>query len=236
MLLAAHHRRNYNALIAILCDSSLPNQHTRNDCLLSEIAMFNCRSLMDKATVLSTLVTEKILDFLLLTESWQIPNGYLHLSLPGYSYLAKPHLTSRGGGLAAVYPNSISVKSVGFHDTVNFEYLVFKTCGPSTVLVVLLYRPPKPVSNFFQWTKWIVNPYLCYVLFCYITWQFQYTCTVDTNNAELHELMLVFECFNFEQHVNFPTHSKGHTLDLVCTTGLRFCDWFSSWSVWSSSN
>lgn len=28
-----------------------------------------------------------------------------------------------------------------------------------------------------------------------------------------------FWIFNLIQHVNFPTHRKGHTLDLVCTAG-----------------
>ena len=31
--------------------------------------------------------------------------------------------------------------------------------------------------------------------------------------------MSLLDCFNFTQHVHGPTHAKGHTLDLVCTTG-----------------
>ncbi|CAM4727630.1 unnamed protein product [Leuciscus chuanchicus] len=31
----------------------------------------------------------------------------------------------------------------------------------------------------------------------------------------------IIHSFNFIQHVNFPTHTRGHTLDLVCSTGLN---------------
>ncbi len=33
--------------------------------------------------------------------------------------------------------------------------------------------------------------------------------------------MTVLDCFNLIQNINFPTHTQGHTLDLVCTSGLN---------------
>lgn len=165
----------------------------RNDCRRSEIVLLNCRSLTDKATVLSALITEKSLDLLLLTETWRIPNYYLHLNLlspSGYSYLA--------------------------NDTTTFVYLVLKICGSlCTMLVVLLYRPPKPISNFFNELLTLTCAMSSSVILIG-----DFNIHVDTDYSESLEFMSVLECFNFEQHVNFPTHSKGHTLDLVCTTGL----------------
>lgn len=32
--------------------------------------------------------------------------------------------------------------------------------------------------------------------------------------------MSVLDCFSLTQHVTFPTHAKGHILDLICTSGL----------------
>ena len=41
----------------------------------------------------------------------------------------------------------------------------------------------------------------------------------STSCAFATEFMSVLEWFNFSQHVRGPTHNKGHTLDLVCSTG-----------------
>ncbi|KAL0154066.1 hypothetical protein M9458_050640, partial [Cirrhinus mrigala] len=153
MLPANHRGINPSPLITVSCAPSLSDLHLRNDCeLRPALALFNCRSLTNKATVLSTLLTEKDLDFLLLTETWQIPNDYFHLNLltpSGYSNLAKPRLTSRGGSLAAVYRSNISDKTIDFHATSTFEYLVLKISGTLLMIAILLYRPPKSMSIFF---------------------------------------------------------------------------------------
>ena len=39
----------------------------------------------------------------------------------------------------------------------------------------------------------------------------------STTSTELQD---IFNFFNIIQHVDFPTHKKGHTLDLVCTAGI----------------
>ncbi|KAK5930230.1 hypothetical protein CgunFtcFv8_026486 [Champsocephalus gunnari] len=33
------------------------------------------------------------------------------------------------------------------------------------------------------------------------------------------EFLSLLDCFNITQHVQGPTHTKGHTLDLVCSIG-----------------
>lgn len=43
----------------------------------------------------------------------------------------------------------------------------------------------------------------------------------DTNNTESCELKSLLECFNFVQHVDLSTHSKGDILDLVCTSNFQ---------------
>ncbi len=42
------------------------------------------------------------------------------------------------------------------------------------------------------------------------------------------QLLSVFDCFNLSQHVNFPTHSCGHILDLICSSGVGICSISSS--------
>lgn len=39
------------------------------------------------------------------------------------------------------------------------------------------------------------------------------------NRIHTVNFMETLDCFNLIQHINFPTHSKGHILDLVRTAG-----------------
>ncbi|KAL0152078.1 hypothetical protein M9458_052632, partial [Cirrhinus mrigala] len=220
MLPANHRGISPTALITV--SPSLSALHIHNDCALRPaLALFNCRSLTNKATVLSTLLTEKDLDFLLLTETWQIPNDYFHLNLltpSGYSYLAKPRLTSRGGGLAAVYRSNIPVKTIDFHATSTFEYLVLKISGTFPMIAILLYRPPKSMSNFFTELHELLT--LTCAMSSSVILFGDFNIHVNKDCADSRELMSVFECLNLVQHIHFPTHLKGHTLDLICTPGL----------------
>ncbi len=44
---------------------------------------------------------------------------------------------------------------------------------------------------------------------------------VDTVCSNTTQLMTVVDCFDLIQNINFPTPTHGHTLDLVCTSGLN---------------
>ena len=47
---------------------------------------------------------------------------------------------------------------------------------------------------------------------------------VDSANCPFaSDLMSLLDCFSIAQHVLDPTHTKGHTLDLVCSTGISPC-------------
>ncbi|KAE8293027.1 hypothetical protein D5F01_LYC08120 [Larimichthys crocea] len=43
---------------------------------------------------------------------------------------------------------------------------------------------------------------------------------IDTDCITATEFLELLHCFSFTQHVNFPTHNRGHILDLVCSSGL----------------
>ncbi|KAL7382588.1 hypothetical protein ABVT39_024726 [Epinephelus coioides] len=44
--------------------------------------------------------------------------------------------------------------------------------------------------------------------------------TDNINCKHASEFLDLLDCLNLTQHVNFPTPNHGHTLDLVCSTGL----------------
>ncbi len=83
------------------CATHVPHRHN--------CALLNTHSLYGKGTLLSDIMIERNLDLLFLTETWQMPDDFIELNLltpPGYSYLTKPRLTGRGGGLAVVFKNN----------------------------------------------------------------------------------------------------------------------------------
>ncbi|KAK3528942.1 hypothetical protein QTP70_014153 [Hemibagrus guttatus] len=103
------------------CETHTPLRHN--------FALLNTRSLANKATLLNDMIIERKLDMLLLTETWQSPNGFMELNLltpPGYYHLSEPRLTGRGGGLAAVIKNKYKTINIDFHAVVSFEYLSFR--------------------------------------------------------------------------------------------------------------
>ncbi|KAJ8341961.1 hypothetical protein SKAU_G00342520 [Synaphobranchus kaupii] len=64
-------------------------------------ALLNTRSLTNKSPVISELILDNNIDFLLLTETWQQPSDYyaLNQATPtNYCYIAKPRSSGRGGG------------------------------------------------------------------------------------------------------------------------------------------
>ena len=91
------------------------------------------------------------MDLLLLTETWQQPADYYSLNQatpPTYSFIANPRLSGRGGGLAIIHKQSLSVTKLELHlpPITSFEYLAVSL--PNSITALLLYRPPKPHPSF----------------------------------------------------------------------------------------
>ncbi|KAL0147744.1 hypothetical protein M9458_056950 [Cirrhinus mrigala] len=179
-------------------------------------ALLNCRSISDKAPYLNEIITDKKLDIFLLTETWQAPANFLQLNLlapDGYKYLARPRLRGKGGGLAVIYRDSLRMKQLDFHNTNSFEYMVLKA---DCLTIILLYRPPKALSSFFSELSELLT------LACSLSFPIlllgDFNIHVDIVCSNTTQLLSVFECFDLTQHVCVPTHIRGHTLDLICTS------------------
>lgn len=105
----------------------------------------NTRSLNNKAGLIYDIITDRKLDFMCLTETWQNQQDFLSLNQatpPGYNYIQKPRSLGRGGGLAVIYNADIIVKELPTN-VVTFECVHFVMAGAVQLQVVLVYRPPK---------------------------------------------------------------------------------------------
>ncbi len=97
--------------------------------------------------------------------------------------------------------------------------MVLKIGSSSPLKIILIYRPPKQQTEFFL--------ELCELLTlaCAASSQViligDFNIHVDTVCSNSTQLKTVLDCFNLTQNVNFPTRTHGHTLDLVCTSGVN---------------
>lgn len=65
---------------------------------------------------------------------------------PGYTYIDMPRTTGKEAGLAVIYRAALSVTQITVPCVSSFECIAFKmnVAGASPVLVLFIYRPPKP--------------------------------------------------------------------------------------------
>lgn len=108
--------------------------------------------------------------------------------------------------------------SCGVFSSFELPALSFKN-KPHPIFCLLIYRPPKPNSNFadeFSELLSLIMPNHDRVL---ILGDFNiHTCCTENNFAQ--DCISLLESFNLTHHVTGPTHNGGHTLDLVITHGL----------------
>ncbi|KAJ4920946.1 hypothetical protein JOQ06_023090 [Pogonophryne albipinna] len=190
----------------------------------TNIALLNIRSLNKKALILHELILEKSLDFLLLTETWQQPDDFFSLnqtSPPGFKYITKPRPSRRGGGLAIIHNQNIQITELTLPSVSSFELIAFK--APPSLTVILNYRPPKPHPSFLSdFTEFLT---LASSLSQRLLILGDLNIYIDSPSCKLaSKFTTLLDNFSITQHVTFPTHDKGHILDLVCSTNLPVID------------
>ena len=164
------------------------------------------------------------IDILCLTESWINDNISDLLCLKsatpsGYSFISVPRKSGRGGGLVLIYKSSIRVRLKPSLNDDSFESKLAEVVYDHIQTgMVLVYRPPSEnFSTFLTEFGQMVIPLL-------IENSSRILCLGDFNIHVDQESDLRAKAFNSPlseigllQHVCFPTHEKGHTLDLVLT-------------------
>jgi hypothetical protein len=172
--------------------------------------------------------TESVVDFILeckldvlcITETWlQLGDSFTSNSVTpnGFSIFSNPRVNRRGGGVAAIVKDDLGCKRLPDVCFGSFEALSVKiTSSTKSLAVVTIYRSPGPINNFLiDFSDFLSTLVVNYEDFL-ITGDFNIHMDSATDESS-KKMASLLQNFGLRQHVDFPTHSGGHVLDLVIT-------------------
>ena len=162
------------------------------------------------------------IDILSLAETWlsddTLPAVLNSLTPPGYSLIHSPRLHGLGGGLALLFRSHLKFQTISLPLFSSFEALCVRlTISSASYTFLTIYRPPSSnISLFSSEFSTLVEDLISSPSELVFTGDFNFHVDDSTSPSGIFFLDLL-ESFGLYQHVSFPTHNLGHTLDLLIT-------------------
>ena len=201
------------------------------------ILFLNALSIVNKRDILNALLLQSSATITFLVETWLkpfYPDSFI-VDSSNYSITRSDRLNKKGGGVAAIFENSLASKI----STVDFD---IKLCVGFEILAIdffhnssnysrfiCVYLPPnnskniKIVQNLIHLLTQLHN----YKHETYILGDFNFS-SINWKELHLHSTTHAFSEFrtfldthNLTQLITFPTHIRGNTLDLFITSNLN---------------
>ena len=185
----------------------------------------NIQSLRPKELQVSDLVNDYSLDFLLLTETW-LSDKHMQwkdctiLDKDGLSLSTADRIGRKGGGLALIHKTTYNTKLLNKGTRPTFEHASWELKIKNVSLIIHgIYHPPPSLAN--KTTNGMfIEDFIDFV---------STTLPSHPNNIYIGDFNLhvseeetdsiIFndsiEAMGLHQHVGFPTHKSGNTLDLI---------------------
>ncbi|CAB3997546.1 Hypothetical predicted protein [Paramuricea clavata] len=227
---------NFNNFIYVNCTREQKTYFMPiNFCLL------NTRSINRKELFINDYVSENDIDILAVTETWlrEDDNEFSTAEIcpTGYHFYHITRKNARGEGVGLLLKKYIKVKKQSQRKFSSFEYMdVTLNCRNTYTRMIVIYRPPPSKTNklsssiFFEEFCIFVEQLI--ILPGNVLMAGDFNFHIDNiGDSDTIKFNKILESFNLQQHVNGPTHKKGHTLDLIITrnedklvTGIRIHD------------
>ena len=221
----------------------------------------NIRSIRNKTLSLYHFIVSQNVDVLALTETWLCdgPDDLIVINNsvpPGYHIHCVNRQHKRGGGVALIYKKDITFKDEQLTSIDRFSQFELLNCcikiNKISTRVVVVYRPP--IVGNIQYEEFAREWSLYLERFIEVQEELlivgDFNIHVDTVNSLSDSFTNILDANGLKQHVDQPTHRKGHTLDLVITrdtsgllrsppvisisgvgdlTGASSCDHYAVW-------
>ena len=193
----------------------------------------NARSMRDKAPALSDFVVSKGI-----TETWltirETSSDLAEMTPHGFSFFQTPRVNKRGGGDGLFVSNAFKFTPINLPSLFSFECISGKLeCGRACLNILNIYGPPGPASSFFS----ELQDLLFYIaaLPHDLVLMGDFNLHLESSSSDVRQLTGISESFDLNQHVHFPTHIHGHSLDvMICSNVVRITIWCHFWSFFCS--
>ena len=200
-----------------------PNLQTWKPKGIISLSHINARSVCNKSLELQNYIIERSIDLCAITETWLRPDDQVSLAditPPRYKALSKPRLEGKGGGIALIHKDYITIKEVNISmEFLTIELANYKVKVPDKVLdLLIIYRIPS--TSILE----SCNEFAVFMEDNITTLRGNLMLMGDLNihmDDKADPGTVTFTDFldslGLVNHTQFPTHVSGHTLDLIIT-------------------
>ena len=190
-----------------------------------QMVVINTQSIKNKEHLIMEYLMDKQVDLAILAETWLCEEDETWVNASecnknGYR-LDTVNRKNRRGGIGLIYWETFKVCKWKSKKTQTFEHTIWSIKANDTMSTVLaVYHPPysekAPITNAMFLDE--VTDFLATFLVEYnktiITGNFNIHVN-NTNDPEAQIFLDTMEALGLNNHVNFATHNRGNTLDLV---------------------
>ena len=192
--------------------------------------LWNARSIRPayKISAVCDLIIDQGIDIFAITETWLrgdqsdgLVVSDLMSTLANYELIHQPRSGKTGGGVALVLRSSLFLNRNPCQQWNTFEYLDVSLRSDSKIIrLVVIYRAPSSrtadTEEFLTEFSTLLETLVIAPGHLLITGDFNLH--LDQQSSRVDRFKMMLSTANLVQHVDGPTHTKGHTLDLLITS------------------